>query len=202
MEIPTRHKDERPNAFPLTVEREGQQDKVNIPIQKLPAWLWLQRFTLPACIDKRYYDKSIETINVRGGSWVLLGRHLVKELGDELNADSLAVTVTYTGHNFARLLAKIAYGFAIEEFGANIIDDAYVLPALLGDSKNIGQWVGCAGKPPDGENNLHEIRLSVKNGDIYAYVRLFAKFAVAPEYLVVVGHAPFVQEDSLRLPKN
>lgn len=198
MRMSTRHKGQRPKTFPVLIEREGHRDEINVQIEKLPAWLWLPVFRLPAFIDKRHHDKRVETHNVSGGVWILSGQRLVKELGEELNADSIALTVTYTGHDFGRLLAKIAYGFAIREFGVRIIDHAYVLSAIPGDSKDIGKWVGCVGRQQDETDNLHEIMLSVKNGDIYAYIRLFAKYPVSPEYLVVVGRAPFhPQEDSL-----
>jgi len=65
---------------------------------------------------------------------------------EELNADSISFSVTYTGHDFAKLLAKIAYGFEIKEFGVSIIDDAYVLSVIRGDSKDIEKWVGCSGR--------------------------------------------------------
>lgn len=153
----------------------------------------LLRFNPPAYVDKRHYEKGIKTINVGEVPFVVIGTRSVKELSELLNADSLIFRATYTGHNLARLLAKIAYGFAVERFGVSIIDDAYVLPSLLGQAEDIGKWVGCTDETPSATNNRHEIRLSVKNGDIYANIRLFAEYQVAPEYLVVVGHAPDLQ---------
>jgi len=197
MGMRTRRNDKRPAAFPVIIEREGHRYEINVPTDKLPAWLWLPHFKLPAFVDKRHHDERIETHDVSGGVWIVQGKRRLNELGKELNADSIAWTVTYTGHDFGRLLAKIGYGFAIKEFGVEIINDAYVLPAILGDSKDIGKWVGCVEKQQDKTDNLHEIRLSVKNGDIYVYIRLFAKYQVSPEYLVVVSHAPFLPKEEI-----
>jgi len=59
-----------------------------------------------------------------------LGRKSLRDVGRELNADSLTYTVTYRGFkggfSFARLLAKIGYGLAIARFGTNVMDTAYV----------------------------------------------------------------------------
>ena len=196
MKMSTRRKDERPKTFPISYEREGSQYEISYPTEKLPAWLFLPLYRLPAFIDKRYYNKGIKTTS--GGVWIVVGKQLLKELSMELKADSINFSVTYTGHDFARLLAKIAYGFAIKEFGPGIIHTAYVLNAIIGDSKDIEKWVGCSGKQQDKTNNLHEIKLSVENGNIYAYIRLFSNHVVSPEYLVVVGSAPFQpREDSL-----
>lgn len=196
MIMSTRRKDERPKTFPIIYEKEGSQYEISYPVEKLPAWLLLPLYRLPAFIDKRHYDKRIKTIS--GGVWIVIGKRLLEELTMDLKADSISLSVTYTGHDFARFLAKIAYGFAIKEFGLSIRDNAYVLNTILGDSEDIEKWVGCSGKRQDKTNNLHEIRLSVENSNICAYIRLFSSVAVSPEYLVIVGPAPFQpQEDSL-----
>lgn len=40
---------------------------------------------------------------------------------------------------FARMIAEIGYGVAIAEMGLDEIEEAYVLPANLGERKNIGR---------------------------------------------------------------
>ena len=114
---------------------------------------------------------------------------MLRGLGEQLDADSIVFEIEHRGHIFARLVAKIAYGFAVDCFGASIVHDDYVLPSLLGQAEDIGRWVGCVDETPAATNNLHEISVSVKNGDVCAYVRLFAYYPVAPQYLVVVAPA-------------
>lgn len=192
VDLPTRHKNKRPTEYPLTIQRGGKELTVNIPIDQYPAILALPRFKLPAYIDKRPYEKGID---LNGLYHILLGRKSLREVGKELNADSLTYTVTYRGFkggfSFARLLAKIAYGLAVARFGVNIIDTAYVLPAILGKSDDVGKWVGTEGESPGITDHLHEARISVENSDIYVRIRLFACLPGAcPEYLVVVGPVP------------
>lgn len=94
------------------------------------------------------------------------------------------------GLNQAQLIAKIGYGFAIACFGAKIINTAYVLPSILGQSEDIGRWVGCISERHPPSTNLHEMKLGLdRNHIIRASVRLFAKYG-GPEYLVIVGPAP------------
>jgi len=192
VDLPTRHKKKRPVKFPLTIERGGKELTVNIPIDQYPAILALPRFKLPAYIDKRPYDKGII---LNGLYHILLGHKSLREVGKELNADSLTFTVTYRGFkggfSFARLLAKVAYGLSIARFGTNGIDTVYVLPAIMGKSDDVGKWVGTEGESSSTVGCLHDARISVENGDIYVRIRLFACLpGTCPEYLVVVGSVP------------
>ena len=86
-----------------------------------------------------------------------------------------------------RLLAKIAYGYAVTQFGLTGIQEAFVIPAILGKRDDIGMWVGCDGRRTMGTAfNLWHTRLDVSRGIILARVKLFAK-ADGTEYQVVVG---------------
>jgi len=192
VDLPTRHKKKGPAEFPLTIERGGKEIKIDIPIDQYPAILALPRFKLPAIIDKRSYDRGI---GLNGLYHILLGRKSLREVGRELNADSLTYTVTYRGFkggfSFARLLAKIAYGLAVARFGANVIDTAYVIPSILGKSDDVGKWVGTEGESSSTTGCLHDARTFVENGDIYVRIRLFACLpGTCPVYLVVVGSVP------------
>lgn len=191
MNLPTRHKNKRPNQFPLTVAKEGQEETIDVPIAKRPTILILPEFKKPAYIDKRKYKKGIDLI---GTLAYQVGQPSFIEFSAEHNITSISESVTYSakgGFTFARLLAKIAYGFAIAHFGVDVINDNYILPAILGRSDDTGKWVGSTGRFLPATKSLHEIRLSVKDGDIHSYIRLFAKFKpVVPEYVVVVGHIP------------
>jgi len=194
VDLPTRHRRKRPIEFPLTIEKNGKELTINLPIDRYPAILALPRFKLPAYIDKRPYDKGID---LNGLYHILLGHKSLREVGRELNADSLTYTVTYRGFkggfSFARLLAKIGYGLAIARFGANVIDTAYVLPAILGKLDDVGKWVGTEGESSRTTGCLHDARISVENDDIYVRIRLFACLpGMCPVYLVVVGSVPTV----------
>ncbi len=91
-------------------------------------------------------------------------------------------------HAFAKLIAKIAYGSVVLHFGLGGIKEAFVVPALLGKSNDIGRWVGCDGKREmlTGKYNLWHTKIKVFRGLYLARIKLFAK-ADGTEYLVVVG---------------
>ena len=73
------------------------------------------------------------------------------------------------------------------DLGLDGIEEAYVLPAILGRSNDIGRWLGCDGQAHIiNPQYLHGVRMAVVNGEIISRVRLFAQFG-APEYMVVVG---------------
>ena len=192
VDLPTRHRNKRPIEFPLTIEKGGKELTINLPIDQYPAILALPRFKLPAYIDKRPCDRGID---LNGLYHILLGCKSLREVGRDLNADRLTYTITYKGFkggfSFARLLAKIGYGMAIARYGANVIDTAYVLEAILGKSDNVGKWVGTEGESSSTAGRLHDARISVENDDIYVRIRLFACLpGTCPVYLVVVGSVP------------
>lgn len=182
--LPTKHKNERPSELSLSVQRGKEQEIISVPIGVYPALVPLLLFAPPAHIDKRSYVSGIEVLG-----WTLSGPP-PEEIRDKLNIDGFTVTVNFKAVDLARLIAKIAYGFAVRTFGSGIIDTSYVRPAILDQKKDVGRWVGCVSlKPPPKTSNLHELKVSVINGDIYVYVRLFANYET-PEYLVITGRAP------------
>lgn len=186
LNFPTRNKKQRPQAFSLIVEKEGKETTLQVPIQEHLAAMILLQYKLPAYIDRRQYKSGIEVVGLVN---IKVGGPPIEELARKHGAEKLAVSVTYSGDAFPRLLAKIAYGFAVTGLGLNMIETAYVLPAILGKADDIGRWVGCADKTRLPGNDLHEVEALVINNEIRVHVRLFAAYK-APEYLVVVGRVP------------
>jgi hypothetical protein len=177
----------RSNAFAINIERQGQQQSVMIPVELYPAPIPLLVFATPAYIDGQPYEKGIKVIGeVRN----LIGFKKFKEWCESQNIDSFSLPVVHKGLDLARLLAKIAYTFAIARFGRSIIDDAYVRHAILGEVEDVGRWVGCIGEQPLAKTQYqHYLKPSIVNGDIHVHIRLFANLQT-PEYLVIVGPAP------------
>ena len=198
MNLPTRHRNKRPKQFPLTVAKGAQKEKINVPISERPTMLVLPEFKEPAYVDKRKCEKGIDLIGTLAYE---VGQPSFTQFFKEHNITSISETVTYNakgGFTFARLLAKIAYGFAVAHFGIDILNTSYVLPCILGKSDDSGRWVGSTGRVLPTTKSLHEIGLSVKDGDIYSYIRLFANFKpVVPEYVVVIGRAPQIGTSTL-----
>ena len=185
LKLPTRHKKNRPEKFPLSIEKNGQRKDIGVPINEHFTAVTLPEFKLPAFLERRSYKKGIELIALSMSS---VGKPQIKEITKKHDAQSLIIENSFT-HAFPRLLAKIAYGFAISKFRLGKMQKVYVLPVILGESKDIGRWVGCLpySKQRTAGEGLHVLRLHmIDKKVVLAYVRLFAS-CDTPEYLVVVG---------------
>lgn len=186
MRLPSRRKKERPERLPLSVERKGKTVTEMLPVEDYPALIILPRFGTPAYLDGR------EEVRIRavGQTTFQVGGRPFENLGRELSADGIEVSVSYEPVGaFARMLAKIAYGFAVTAVGGDMTQfkEVYVLPAVLGRSDDVGRWVGGDGDgEPAAVSDLHDIRLTVRDGDVLVRVRLFAQYGT-PEYLIAVG---------------
>jgi hypothetical protein len=146
-------------------------------------------FKMPAYVADYAYEKGIM---VTGMGMVMSG---LKKLLKEYDFDTLRFTQQFRTA-FARLLAKIAYGMAVAEYGLANIEEAYVLPAILGKRDDIGYWVGCA------EDGVPQRQLPIENytysvdiingviddkEEIRVLIRLFPAYTGTTQYLVVVG---------------
>lgn len=184
LNLQTRHKRNRPDEFPLTIQIKGGSKTVLVPLEEHLTTMTLPIFALPAYLDQRQYDKGI---HLHGVVTIQVGGPSAKKIAERYDTDTLSISSSYKPSAFARLLAKIAYGFSVAAYGMDMIENAYVLPAIRGQSDDIGRWVGCTGDNSLAKSNhLHEMKLVVINGEIHGRVRLLAQFGT-PEYLVVVG---------------
>ena len=185
--LPTRRKERRPKTLPLKITKTGQEETIECPIDMYPISLTLEIYAPPAYRDKKPYKKGID---VRGMGTLSPSAKVIQRLRDKFQIDGCSNTIILQGLTQARLLAKIALGFAVAVYGPRVIEHAYVRRAILGQSEDIGKWVGCINRPPPAANVLHEVRLSVeRDNNIHASVRLFARYGTT-EYLVIVGPAP------------
>lgn len=183
--LPTRRKERRPKTLPLNVTKAGQEETIDCPIDMYPIALMLEVYDPLAYVDKRPYKTGI---GVRVGT-VGPAVERLQRLHDVFKIDSCSSTISLQGLTQARLLAKIALGFTVAAYGTRVIKNAYIRRAILGQSGDIGKWVGCTRQPPPATNALHEVRLGIRDNNIHAFIRLFARHGT-PEYLVIVGPAP------------
>jgi hypothetical protein len=75
----------------------------------------------------------------------------------------------------------------VADVGLDGIETVYVLPAILGNSEDMGRWAGCDGMEYITDPGvLHGVSQLIVDGEVIVRVRLFASY-LAPEYIVVVG---------------
>jgi hypothetical protein len=119
------------------------------------------------------------------------------EVMDRFGADQVSVDQPIPAVDFARLVAKTAYCYAVAKFGLDAFKNVGVLPAILGTAEDIGFWVGTFARErpssPD-PTLIHRLNIGVLSNSadpswdrmVTALVMLFAN-APAPVYEVVVG---------------
>ena len=175
-------------SFDFTVSKNGKEQVVNIPVPDIPTVFTMPIFNQPGCMTN---NQQVKGFTVRGVS--LHGSEPdFEKLKAKYDIDSMNYTSTLD-NSFSRLLAKIAYGMVVLNYGLAAIQEAFVLPSILGTKDDVGVWVGC--KDPDKSPALlprvggifHGVQLEVNDKKVIAAnIRLFESFQT-PEYLVVVG---------------
>jgi hypothetical protein len=182
LNLPTRNRKGRPTSLPLCVDQgEGAEDLL-VPSQDHPGIAVLPVFPPPARILRnRSYSGGIALIRAEP---VPFGRVDLLEMGKSYK--KVQIEATYQPTSFARMLAKIAYGYCVGRFGLSAFEKPYVLPAILGQADDVGMWVGCKQGIVNTFDAMHQIRTDVIDGDLLASIRLLPRYW-RTEYTVVVG---------------
>jgi hypothetical protein len=182
----TRRRKQRDKPRPMYVIRNGEEQEIQAPWQEHWKIVPLPVFEPPAFLDGRDYKGGLEAHRMDVG-WV---GESPQEIAKLHNADDVVFKMRSglrVATAFAKLVAKIAYSSAVFHFGLGGIQEAFILPAILGTRDDIGRWVGCDRQRIMGTKyNLWHTKLEVASGLILARVKLFAR-ADGTEYLIVVG---------------
>jgi hypothetical protein len=174
-----------PTTASLLIDRgDGAYVSVDVPVKDYPVLVQFVEFSRPAHLDTRPYTGGID---ISGCRTIQVAGPDPKEVGRRLGAKGMRWVATYERHYLPRLIAKIAYTFLVSDVGLDGIDVAYVLPAILGQSQDIGRWVGCDEMEYITDPRLlHGVSQAIVNNEVITRVRLFASYR-APEYVVAVG---------------
>lgn len=180
----TRRPIERPSHLPLVIERVGKREEIAIPVEEYPAMIATPLFPLPTHISG---EPCTSGIVVKSGDTCQVAGLPLEDLCRKYHCDYAGVRLSYRVTDFARMVAKIGFAYAVLVLGLPRIAECYPLPSIRGDVDEIGRWVGCeSGDPVGPSTGLHSLTLRVVDGEIRVYVRLFAQFNHR-EYVVVVG---------------
>jgi hypothetical protein len=181
--LPTYHPKNRPQEFSFEVEKDGHKEKIVLPVTNCPPLFMMLDLKKPRHIANYDYERGII---VKGCSLHGPSKAALKE---KLGIEGISLTTSFSGSCFERMLAKIAYGMTVLAYGLDALEECYVLPCILEQKDDAGNWVGSSGKDMrtlPAENVLHRISLIVNKKEVSALIRLFAAYRT-PEYLAIVG---------------
>lgn len=186
LNLPTYHPKNRPQEFSFKVEKDGRKEEIVLPVTDCPTIFMMLDLEKPRYIANYDYEKGVM---VRGSSLHCTSQAELDELIKKRNIGSISLTTSFYGNSFSRMLAKIAYGMIILNYGPDALEECYVLPCILGQKDDAGYWVGSSNKHVStlsAEKALHRVFLTINGKEIGALIRLFANYQT-PEYLVIVG---------------
>lgn len=213
LDYPTRRRKNRPKKFPLAVKIDGIEKKILLPPNEYPIRLCLLEFKAPA-----YFDKQTPVVGITcTANWEAhIGGLTIERLQEKYGFQEAKQSITWRPDSFARLLAKIAYGFTVACFGLENVEENYVLPYIMGEKfDGISNWVGgaeeiipeieggkslremfdgisnCIGETEKkqivDEKSPHDINIYVSNRmEVLVRLKLLAQYG-PPDYLVLVG---------------
>lgn len=189
--FPTRNKRDRPTHLPLTLRRGGETFTVLVPAAQHPGILHLPLFRPAAVLTNQQRGVGL---HVEGWEAIQFGPSPAAALLSH-NAEELIISVRWDVSDYARLLAKVAYGFLIAQCGPVDRDRVPVLPLILGTADDASDWIGSADFTLDAENQnmLHVVGFrdvpdprDAAHRLVVARVKLFASSGVSGHEVVVL----------------
>jgi len=173
----------RLKSYPLTLASDNGVEDVLLPFDQFPATMQFIEYPPPAILEGKSHKNGVLT---NASRLIQVAGPPLSELAKKFDVASIQFKSTFEGLTYERLLLKVAYCFTIAALGFESLGECYVLPSILGDSEEIGTWLGCDGETHLNSSGFHSASISAAGQDIICRVRLFSRFPV-PEYVIVVG---------------
>lgn len=184
---PTRNPGNRPakTAVEATMT-DGSVQAVEVDVADHPGTVTFLEFGPPGILVPGQDPAKAVIV---GQSTITLDPEGGKRLLRRLGANQLRGDLELVPSDFLRLVGKIAYATACAEYGRENIMETPILPAILGESNDISQWVGGppSDLPPIKPGTVHLVRTLVgEDLIIKSAVYLFADLGLQP-YGAIVG---------------
>jgi len=177
-----------PKHYPITISRNGTNEIIEVSLDEYPIILPFPLFSVPGYLNTCEQTNGIKLEGIASVSFGVRPEIVLEKYGAEYISPK---TITDKPVDFARMVAKIAFSMAIAE-GALIEldnDQIQVLPAILGETDDIGQWVGTITAPiVSYEGHLHRVLIhrDEDKGLLIGDVQLFSD-SETPRYGVILG---------------
>ena len=189
----TGHQD-APSLYPLIIVKGGEEVQIEVPIEDYPILLHFPVFSVPGITYPEGYTQGIQIVGIDTISFGIKPDEAAKRLGvTTIKLDQAAEPTA-----FARMIAKIAYAWAAAEGKLSLLKgQPFVVPAILGQTDDIGRWVGTLPDAPQKHCGfLHTIALHEdrERGLLIAEVHLFCD-SQTPRYGVVLGELASLEKN-------
>jgi len=196
----TRRPKERPTELPLKVLKSGVWSEQLLPTAEHPGFLFL-----PILAPARYLYGGVQKVGISVDGWECLFFGMSpQDVGARLGITEMQISHEWDITSFGRMLAKIAFGFAVAQFGLDAVRGSEVLPIISGESDSLSELIGIGRLPsqdvPIGV--VHRVKMTPFSHEdgrcaLVAQINLFAASG-AGGYEVVVktwppGTVQFVQ---------
>jgi len=182
----SRRREQYPTTGELIVVRGKVEEAIELPLEEYPLLLHFPVFAPPTSISG---EAEVQGIQIRGIATIGFGQD-PEEVKRRLGADDIKVTQNYEYVAFARMVAKIAFSMAAAIGSLDLLDrPSPVLPAILGERRDIGHWVGTYTDPLEAVPRLLHLITVYRDEDrrlLMGKVKLFAD-SPSPTYGVVLG---------------
>jgi hypothetical protein len=191
--LPSRRNTHRPETLPLRVKRRADSDWEYIPVlqSKYPFLITFPYLGMPGVMSGKARDKSAvsKRMWIRGASPNNNLHSLCRELIAELGVHTIMPESKADVEALCRMLAKVAYSFAVAECGGTRIDSPLVSYATGGDTTRCLRYIGSCEDAEPPSASLHDLNMVFDPvGKLTVVrVRLLACLG-APTYYVVVDN--------------
>lgn len=181
-DVPSRN-NSVPDKLPLEilVDKE-KEERVRFSTAEHPTLALFLLYPSPGVIGG---DHPKEGINIIGNQLWQIGGPQLNEAAEKFGWEGIKFSETFVGNTFERLLAKIAFGFGVREYGLENLKESPLPSTILGQEDDAGKWIGCGRFYPDPADEMHQIDLEKQGDWILASVRLFANVPT-PQYIVIL----------------
>lgn len=189
----SRHKkSERPASFPAKLVKGKDELMVEVPAAQFDPPIPFLELGPPGAMNDIKHARGLQRGEFRVEHFSMRSPEEKQELLSFYKADDIVVDAQIYPADFAMMIGKIGYCFAVFRYGLAAFETSAIADTLISDGSDIFQWVG-----GDGEQILYTFRGTVSNdhlvlltyssdGTVFARVKLLLK-SPTPEYIVVVG---------------
>lgn len=193
-DLPSRRTGDRPAQLELKVKFGENEDWKRVPVdqERYPFLVTFPHFGLPGVLsgaDPVLASGPVtQRLWIRGASPSYDFHELLQELATELGTHTIMPESKVEVPAFCRLLAKVAYSFAVAERGLNAVDSPIVAYATNGDLSHCLHYIGSGESDKLPSDALHELSI-IEFGArpfLVAEIRLLAKLGT-PTYYVVLS---------------